>query len=268
MTPPYPNGVVFNFSVDCYNPNNTSAPHFVQTGTITSGSSGMVFGVMNPPVGWMCQVTETVPSGTDAAGCYWSPGVAITPNPVTIQSGPNNLSGFKNNYICPSVSALYDLDVIKLPSARAAGGEVDFLIIVQNVGTQTLTSTDLGSGHLKIIDNLPAGTTILPQTLTANLPDWNCLLNTSVPVAQQPQLECIYQGGASLTSGAALPPIKVFAIPTNNQTTYFSPANNAVQTVGTATRPLNCVVQSLTGTGGTPDHDDRLTGNSQACTSF
>jgi uncharacterized repeat protein (TIGR01451 family) len=256
----YPDGVSFGFTADCSDPNNSSAPHLVQSGTIVSShsSTGNQVYIPSIPLGWTCMVTETVPPGTDAHGCHWAPGIAITPNPVTIHtSPPPNSVGFNNNYVCPGVgNPAYDLGVSKTKwEAGSSGSSETFVITVQNVGNQPLTGADLS--HLTVTDNLPGGSIVTGYGNTS-MTDWNCTPpSTVVPVT------CSYIGTAtSLAPFAGLPQLQIVAIPGTGTTQYINPANG---TVTNTNLKLNCVVISLTGTGTTPSHDDVIPANNSYC---
>jgi hypothetical protein len=263
----YPDGAVFNFTVNCTNPANPNATPVTLTGTITSThiNGGNIMSVPNTaPVGWVCTATETVPTGANANGCYWAPGVAVSPNPVTIQAAPAiNAVGFKNNYICPASNPNYDLSISKVGLGLVNGGpDKRFVITVQNVGNNSLSAADLS--HLTITENLPAGSVITSYGNT-DLAVWSCTpMPSSLPATPPPGIVCHYIGSNSVAPFAALPQLQIVATPGTGTTQYFSPANGGITI--TTQSPLNCPVMSLTGTG--TGHDDVILGNNQVCISM
>lgn len=251
----YPDGVPFTFTTDCSNPANTSAPHITATVTITSTHSGPnQYPIANAPVGWTCMVTETV---TDASGC-WTPGIAVTPNPITIQiSGPTGV-GFKNNYGCPPIIPAHDLSVTKTKWGTGSSGPSEtFVVTVQNVGNSPMTGADLS--HLTVTDNLPGGGSIVTGYGNTSMTDWNC-----PPAPTAAPVTCSYIGHiTSLAPGAGLPQLQFIATPGTGNTQYIDPATGAI--VNTNAQ-LNCVVISLRGTG--TNHDDLYPANNVDCISM
>jgi uncharacterized repeat protein (TIGR01451 family) len=251
----YPDNLTFKFTGDCSDPANPAATHVPLAGTITSHHPppNQVF-VGSGPVGWSCNITEQVPPGTDANGCHWAPGLAVTANPFTVQGSGLNAVVFQNNYIC-SGNPSFDLGVINVNLTPGGGGTSEtFAVTVQNLGEKLLTGADLS--HLTVTDNLPGGSIVTGYASTSKS-DWSCPQTpTAAPVT------CTYIGSVSaLVPFAGLPQLQFTATIGTGATQYIDPATGATTNVTTKS---NCAVISLKGTG-TPDHDDEVPGNNVQC---
>ncbi|HEY4942184.1 MAG TPA: DUF5979 domain-containing protein [Rhizomicrobium sp.] len=257
----FPDGAVFNFVADCRNPANPAAAHVVQTGTLTSAHSAAasLTTLSNVPIGLECTVTETVPAGVGANGCYWAPGIPVSPDPVTI-SAPvaGAFIAFKNIYVCAG-NAAYDLGVTKvaLTPPSTGGQSQGFVITVQNVGTNTLAAADLR--RLVVTDNFPTGSILTSYGATD--PHWRCAPPPG-PLPLTGPVICTYVGGGPLGPFAALPPLQIFAIPGSGTTKFIMPGTG--QLIDTKDK-LNCVVIALVGTAG---HDDQVPSNNSYCISM
>lgn len=249
--PQVPANASFGIAIDCVNPADGSHTTY-PPGTIVSPSSGPVT-FSNIPVGYQCTIVETVPSGVDASGCYWAPGLPLTPNPATIHSGDNYV-GFSNRFVCPQGNPSHDLAVYKVPLPSRG----PIFITVQNVGSSNYSAADLASPNLTTTDYFPPGSTLSSYGST-NTSAWQCTpapgsLPATIPATG---VQCTYIGGQGLASLAALPQIELNVVQGAGSITFFSPANNGNVTVDS----LDCVVTKLSNAA----NGDAQLGNSQAC---
>ena len=137
-------------------------------------------------------------------------------------------------------------------SPGSSGPNKGFVITVQNVGNNSLSTADLS--HVKVTDNFPAGSIVTGYGNTS-MTDWSC------PTAPTPApVTCSYIGPGPLPPFAALPQLQIFATPGTGTTQYINPSTGAVVNTN---QKLNCPVMSLTGTG--TGHDDSRPLNNLMC---